>query len=94
MLDSDETVFEPRNRAERRVAESRCAPAGFTIEGAVAFSGYTRSRIYEEIAAGRLEARKAGRQTIILGDSLRAHIRGLPAANIRMSRKAEELETA
>jgi len=63
-------------------------PAAFTIEGAIEFSGLTRSRIYEEVGAGRIEARKAGRRTLILGDSLRAYLANLPRADIRMGRKA------
>jgi hypothetical protein len=63
-------------------------PAMFTIDGAVAYSGCTRSRLYEEMAAGRIEARKAGRRTLLVGDSLRAYLRNLPRADIRLGRKA------
>jgi hypothetical protein len=88
MLGLDNATLEPRNRAERRAAESHCPPSGFTIQGAVQYSGLTRSRIYEAIAANSIVARKAGRQTIVDGDSLRAYLANLPRADIRLGRKA------
>ena len=64
-------------------------PILYTMEGAQIASGFTRSRIYEEISAGNIEARKAGRRTLVVGDSLRAYLASLPRADIRVgSRKA------
>ncbi len=56
------------------------APIAFTISDAVKASGMARSRIYEEMRAGRIEARKAGRRTLILASSLAAFLAGLPRA--------------
>ena len=71
-----------------RRADPRPDPATFTIEGAQDFSGLTRSRLYELMGSGDLEARKAGRRTLIVGESLRSYLAGLPRADIRMGRKA------
>ncbi len=40
-----------------------------------------RTAIYEEIKAGRLKARKAGRRTVILDPDLRAWLASLPQVN-------------
>lgn len=63
-------------------------PLAVTIPGAAQMSGLGRSRIYELIGEGTLEARKAGRRTLIMTDSLRAYLSTLPAATIRAPRKA------
>ncbi len=68
-------------------AGHRPPPAAFTIEGAMDFSGLTRSRLYELMSAGDLEARKAGRRTLIVGDSLRSYLQNLPRADIRLGRR-------
>ena len=44
--------------------------------GAVA--GLGRTKVYAEIAAGRLRAKKAGRRTIILAEDARAYLASLP----------------
>lgn len=49
-------------------------PISVRIPGAVALTGFSRSRIYELIATGELEVVKDGRTTIVLVDSLRAAI--------------------
>jgi hypothetical protein len=71
-----------------RRADPRPDPATFTIEGAQDFSGLTRSRLYELMGSGDLEARKCGRRTLLVGDSLRAYLARLPRADIRMGRRA------
>jgi hypothetical protein len=67
--------------------DHRPPAAGFSVEGAMEFSGLTRSRLYELMGAGVLDARKAGRRTIIVGDSLRAYLTNLPRADIRVGRR-------
>jgi hypothetical protein len=74
--------------ASVRRADPRPEPATFTIEGAQDFSGLARSRLYELMGSNTLQAVKAGRRTLIVGDSLRAYLAGLPRADIRMGRKA------
>jgi len=56
------------------------APALFTISGASVYSGFARSRLYLEIKAGKLDARKAGRRTLITRGSLDAMLDALPRA--------------
>jgi hypothetical protein len=59
-----------------------------TIADAVRLSGIGRTSLYELIGAKKLDARKAGNRTLITADSLRSYVANLPAADIRMTRKA------
>lgn len=58
------------------------ARAGFTIKGAVEWSGLSRSALYRAAADGRLVLRKFGRTTIVDGASLAALLGSLPPAQI------------
>ena len=40
--------------------------------------GICRTKIFQEIRAGRLRARKVGKRTILLADDLREYARNLP----------------
>ena len=60
----------------------------YTILDAAKASGLGRTTLYELIAAGKIEARKAGARTLIPADSLRRYIASLPAANIRTGQRA------
>ncbi|WP_292532850.1 DNA-binding protein [Methylocystis sp.] len=42
--------------------------------------GIGKTKIFEEIKAGRLKAKKIGRRTIVLDDDLRAYAANLPSA--------------
>lgn len=64
------TAFEP---------EPLTAP----IPAACRYSGLTRTEIYRRLATGQIRAVKSGSRTLILMDSLRAHIASLPAATFR-----------
>ncbi|HQT63437.1 MAG: hypothetical protein B7Z75_10820 [Acidocella sp. 20-57-95] len=59
-----------------------------TIEDTVKTSGLARSRIYELMGTGELIARKAGRRTLIMADSLRAYLENLPQAVIAAPKRA------
>jgi excisionase family DNA binding protein len=59
------------------------APIAYTIRAAVWASGLSRSRIYELIAAGRIEARKEGRRTLIMAASLQRYLETLPTVQPR-----------
>jgi excisionase family DNA binding protein len=48
------------------------------IEQVIAYAGIGRTKIYQEINAGRLKAIKAGRRTLIMADSLNAWLAALP----------------
>ena len=73
-------------------SHSPLAPLAYTVDDAVSASGFSRSRIYEEIGAGRLRAVKAGKRTLVFADSLRALLEALPPAPIGTGSKQEELE--
>ena len=51
-----------------------------SIDDAVRLTGICRSRIYDLINAGTIDARKFGKSTIILADSLRDFLANLPSA--------------
>jgi excisionase family DNA binding protein len=55
-------------------------PAMFPITAACRYIGFSRSRVYLEIKAKRLDARKAGRRTLITRASLDALLADLPKA--------------
>lgn len=59
-----------------------------TIADATKIYGIRRTKLYELIGAKKLDARKAGNRTLITAESLRAYVASLPAADIRMTRKA------
>jgi excisionase family DNA binding protein len=51
---------------------------GYSIAEAAKAAGVGRSTIYEQIASGRLHARKLGRRTIILKSDYREWLASLP----------------
>ena len=53
---------------------------GISIENAARLTGICRSRIYHLIDAGKIDAKKHGKSTIILADSLRKFLTDLPSA--------------
>jgi hypothetical protein len=59
----------------------------YTINGAKTATGLGTTKLYEEIAAGKLHAFKAGRRTLISATSLRAYLAGLPRADIRTGQR-------
>jgi hypothetical protein len=56
------------------------------IPEAVRISGLSRSEIYRRLATGDIRAIKSGSRTLILMDSLKAHLRALPPATFRAPR--------
>lgn len=54
------------------------APLTHSIERAMALTGFSRNKVYNALNAGKLEAVKAGRRTLILDASLRQWIASLP----------------
>jgi excisionase family DNA binding protein len=56
--------------------------AAYTVREAQRELGIGRSKLYEEIAANRLRARKLGKRTIILGDELQRYLSALPDSDI------------
>jgi hypothetical protein len=69
----------PRLKGGATIAD----PLAVGIAEAVRLSALSRSAIYRELAAGNLRAVKHGTKTLILMDSLRAHLASLPPATFR-----------
>jgi hypothetical protein len=67
-----------KNMSSASGDQAATTPIAYTIRSAVAASGFSRSRIYELIARGDVEARKDGRKTLIMAASLAAYIATLP----------------
>ena len=54
------------------------AKLAYSVEEFGAVAGLGRTKLYAEIGAGRLRARKAGKRTIILAEDARAYLASLP----------------
>lgn len=69
-------------------------PAFYSIGDACAVFGCGRTRLYELLSGGRIEAKKLGRKTLISAASLRAYFTSLPDAdiNVALPRKPIDLE--
>lgn len=61
-------------------------PVADTVRDTCTRLGIGRTRLYEEIAANRLDARKVGRRTLILRASQDCWLAALPPAASRSSR--------
>jgi excisionase family DNA binding protein len=76
---------------EKRALKGGVAPVealAAPISDACRMSGLSRSEIYRRLAAGDIRAVKSGSRTLILLDSLRAHLASLPAATFRAPKAA------
>ena len=63
------------------------APVAYTVPDACRTFGFGVTKAYELIGAGILDARKAGRRTLITAESLHAYLNGLPRVETRAPRK-------
>lgn len=64
------------------------APIAYDVVEAAKRAGVGRSKIFEEINAQRLKARKAGRRTLILHADLAAWAASLPVREIETRKHA------
>jgi hypothetical protein len=76
-----DTVSTETGGRERGIA--RLDPIAAPIPDACRISGLSRSEIYRRLSAGDIRAVKSGSRTLILMDSLRAHVASLPLATFR-----------
>lgn len=53
-------------------------PSHLPIPGAVAYTGTSRTSLYEAMKLGKIEARKCGRRTLVSVASLDAYLANLP----------------
>ena len=63
----------------KNIGQRKVGAGGLTVLEAAKMAGVGRSTIYEELASGRLSARKLGRRTIIPEHALREWMDSLPA---------------
>jgi excisionase family DNA binding protein len=68
----------PRNRHERRALGTANEPLAVPMARVPEWLGISRSKAYEEIAAGRLRAVKCGSKTLVPYASGEAWLNGLP----------------
>jgi excisionase family DNA binding protein len=59
----------------------------FSVDEAALRANICRDAIYQAIRQNRLEAKKAGRRTLIPADALRRFIQELPTLNFRQPRE-------
>ena len=62
-------------------------PIAFRVPAACAAAGISRTRLYELIAAGKIEAKACGGRTLIMAKSLADFIASLPSAPIKPRQK-------
>ena len=65
-----------------------CDPITAPIPEASRVSGLSRSEIYRRLSAGDIRAVKSGARTLIIMESLRAHLASLPLATFRAPKAA------
>jgi excisionase family DNA binding protein len=58
----------------------------YSVADAAKASGIGRTVLYEEIKAGRLQARKLGRRTLILAEDLQRWLAALPTMTSGVAR--------
>lgn len=63
-------------------------PLALSIPEASRISGLSRSELYRRLAAGNIHAVKSGARTLVLMDSLKAHLASLPPAIFRAPKDA------
>lgn len=70
-------------------------PLVYSIPATGRMIGLGRTSVYNLIADGVLDARKAGGKTVVTADSIERYVAGLPRAEIHLpSRSHRELATA
>ena len=73
--------------AVNRESSLNTDPLAYTIQDAGQLAGLGRTKLYDLISEGVLDARKIGSRTVIIGESLRGYITSLPKATITMGQR-------
>jgi len=63
----------------------------YSVNEAIRATGYGRTRLYELMAAGKFDARKDGKKTVITAQSIHDYLASLPrfkSGNARFSKTA------
>ena len=71
---------------EKQMRDAIFEKEGLSVPEASHVSGIGRTKLYEAIGAGQLEARKYGKRTLILRDDLRRFLTSLPAVRAETTR--------
>jgi hypothetical protein len=87
-LDIPQCRWTPAQRGILMMTTESIDPLAIPIPEAVRLSGISRSELYRRLAAGEVRAVKSGARTLILMDSLRAHLANLPPATFRAPKAA------
>src|SRR5262249_25520012 len=74
------------------MSELKIEPIGCSVATAEQITGLSKSKIYEGINAGLIEAKKDGRITIVMVPSLREYVSSLP--NYDPTRVPSEIKAA
>lgn len=56
-----------------------------SISDAAATAAISRTELYRKISSKKIRAQKMGRRTLVVAESLRAYLAGLPAAEINVA---------
>jgi excisionase family DNA binding protein len=56
-------------------------PYSVTVPGAIERYGFGKTKLYELISSGRIEARKVGTRTVIICESVEEYLDQAPRAN-------------
>lgn len=67
------------------VTHTALEPLSVTIKETQRLTGESRSTVYNRIASGQYDARKSGARILIIYDSIKRHIEGLPRATVKPS---------
>jgi hypothetical protein len=64
------------------IPSKQVSPFAFSIAGAVEATGraISRTKLFELIRTGEIDARKVGRRTVVMADSLHEYLRRQPKA--------------
>ena len=89
-LDIPQCRWTPAQRGIRKMTTKslHIDPLAVPIPEAVRLSGISRSELYRRLATGHIRAVKSGARTLVLMDSLRAHLTSLPPATFRAPKVA------
>jgi hypothetical protein len=61
-------------------------PFAATVNDAVKLSGLTRTELYRLLGVGSIKAKKSGRRTLVMMDSVREYVRQLPDMDVKDNR--------
>lgn len=78
----------PAAPASGVLAGERMSPWAVPVSEACRISGFSKSELYLRMKRGEIQAKKAGRSTLVLVTSLRAAVESLPAATFRAPKQA------